>query len=179
MARDDADGDGADYLVILYDCDDVIGDTEWEVHRSTGAGFSAEAEAWALPAEFGDDGTTPFGSLKIGPGVAPGAQLYALRVFGCAGSTTLTTAAIDWAVDPNHAGDFSDHLAVINMSLGGQGQSQVMDDAIHDAVGTGCIVLVAAGNDDQDASNSTPAGSSGRYSPLRKKMSVPVVKARA
>src|SRR5207249_4359498 len=64
------------------------------------------------------DGTTPFNTLKIGPGVAPKAQLYALRVFGCVGSTLLTTSAIEWAVDPNGDGDFSDHLDVINMSLG-------------------------------------------------------------
>ena len=39
--------------------------------------------------------------MGIGPGVAPEADLYALRVFGCAGSTNLTVQAIDWATDPN------------------------------------------------------------------------------
>jgi subtilisin family serine protease len=33
--------------------------------------------------------STPFGSLRIGPGAAPGASLYAIRVFGCSGSTGL------------------------------------------------------------------------------------------
>ena len=27
--------------------------------------------------------------------------------------------ALDWALDPNGDGDFSDHLDIINMSLGG------------------------------------------------------------
>jgi subtilisin family serine protease len=40
------------------------------------------------------DVTTNFPSLKIGPGVAPQASLYGLRVFGCGGSTTLTALAI-------------------------------------------------------------------------------------
>ena len=56
--------------------------------------------------------------MGIGPGVAPQAELYGLRVFGCAGSTTLTAAAINWATDPNRDGDPSDHVDVINMSLG-------------------------------------------------------------
>ena len=64
------------------------------------------------------DASTVFGGFAIGPGVAPKAKLYALKVFGCSGSTGLTTQAINWAVDPNGDGDPSDHLDVINMSLG-------------------------------------------------------------
>ena len=38
--------------------------------------------------------------------------------FGCGGSTNLVLQAIDWATDPNGDDDLSDHLDVINMSLG-------------------------------------------------------------
>lgn len=62
--------------------------------------------------------STPFASLEIGPGVAPEAKLYALRVFGCQGSTNLVTQALDWAIDPDGDANFSDHLDVVNMSLG-------------------------------------------------------------
>ena len=56
---------------------------------------------------------------SVGPGVAPGADLYALKVFGDdGGSTDVTSQAIEWAMDPNDDGDMSDHLDVINMSLG-------------------------------------------------------------
>ena len=48
--------------------------------------------------------------FRIGPGVAPKADLYALRVFGCEGSTDVIVDAIDWAVDHD--------MDVINMSLG-------------------------------------------------------------
>jgi len=62
---------------------------------------------------------TEFASLfRIGPGMTPKANLYALKVFGCGGSTDMTDEAIEWAVDPNQDGDLSDHLDVINMSLG-------------------------------------------------------------
>ena len=81
---------------------------------ATGLGVNADLTTFNGPY----DGTTPFSSFSIGPGVAPRAQLYALKIFGCTGSTGLTTQAINWAVDPNGDGDPSDHVDVINMSLG-------------------------------------------------------------
>ena len=110
------------------------------------AGFGVRSDGTTYPGPY--DGTTPFGTLKIGPGVAPGAQLYALRVFGCAGSTTLTTAAIDWSVDPNGDGDFSDHLDVINMSLGSPfgAAFDSSSTAAQNAALAGVLVVVAAGN---------------------------------
>ena len=56
------------------------------------------------------DASTPSKTWTIGPGVAPQADLYAIRVFGCAGSTDEVVPAIDWAVDNG--------MDVINMSLG-------------------------------------------------------------
>jgi uncharacterized repeat protein (TIGR01451 family) len=92
--------------------------------------------------------SVPFGSLKIGPGVAPLASLYALRVFGCGGSTGLTAQAIDWAMDPDNNGDMSDHLDVINMSLGSSfgrlsDTSAMASDA---AAAVGVIVVCSTGN---------------------------------
>ena len=86
--------------------------------------------------------------FSIGPGVAPKAQLYALRVFGCQGSTDLVTEAIEWAMDPNGDGDFSDHLDVINMSLGSIYGSEYDPDSVaaNNAALAGIIVVAAAGN---------------------------------
>src|ERR1700712_2898017 len=39
--------------------------------------------------------------LKVAPGVAPAATLFALKVFGCAGATDAIIPALDWALDPN------------------------------------------------------------------------------
>lgn len=89
-----------------------------------------------------------FAALQIGPGVAPGAQIYALRTFGCSGSSILTAQAIDWSTDPNQDGDFADHLDVINLSLG---SSYGLPDAAstvaaNNAASLGVIVVASAGN---------------------------------
>jgi uncharacterized repeat protein (TIGR01451 family) len=92
--------------------------------------------------------SVPFGSLKIGPGVAPLASLYSLRVFGCGGSTGLTVDAIDWAMDPNNDGDMSDHLDVINMSLGSPFGHPADTSAMasEEAAAIGVVVVASAGN---------------------------------
>lgn len=94
------------------------------------------------------DTTTPFGDLKIGPGMAPLAKLYGYRVFGCDGSTDLVAAAIDMASDPNGDGDPSDHVDVINMSLGSDfGSPQDGDSVATDAASAlGITMVVASGN---------------------------------
>ncbi|MDP9100255.1 MAG: S8 family serine peptidase, partial [Verrucomicrobiota bacterium] len=94
------------------------------------------------------DNSTPTATMKIAPGQAPQALIYPLRVFGTAGSTNLTSAAIEWSIDPNGDGDFSDHLDVINMSLGAN--FGYPDDAsavsAANAATAGIIVCSASGN---------------------------------
>ena len=85
----------------------------------------------------------------IGAGMAPGASIYALKVFGDAGgSTNVTSLAIEWAMDPNADGDMSDHLDVINMSLGSNFGEPADPSAItsENAANVGIIVVAAAGN---------------------------------
>lgn len=94
------------------------------------------------------DATTNFSSFNVGPGVAPKASLYALKVFGCSGSTGLTTLAINWAIDPNGDGDPSDHLDVINMSLGSNfgTATDASAAASNNAAAVGVVVVTSAGN---------------------------------
>ena len=84
----------------------------------------------------------------IGPGVAPHAQLFALKVFGCAGSSDLVDLAIEWSVDPNGDGDFADRMDVINLSLGSPyGDAYDTTAAAADnAAAAGVIVVASAGN---------------------------------
>ena len=112
----------------------------------TATGFGVNANGTTFLGPW--DGSVPFGSFTIGPGVAPRAQLYALKVFGCAGSTGLTTQAINWAVDPNGDGDPSDHVDVINMSLGSNfgTTNDASATASSNAVLAGVIVVTSAGN---------------------------------
>lgn len=88
--------------------------------------------------------------VGFGSGVAPEAFLYALKVFGASGSTNLVMDAIEWAMDPNGDGDISDHVDVINMSLGSSfGPNDVNDPeliVVEAASQAGVFVVASAGN---------------------------------
>jgi subtilisin family serine protease len=85
------------------------------------------------------------GQLK---GVAPEAELWAYRV--CADSGCYEEAiikAIERSVDPNQDGNTSDHLDVINLSLGGAGDpDDPISQAVDAAVSAGVVVVCSAGN---------------------------------
>ncbi len=84
-------------------------------------------------------------------GVAPGALLYAVKVCSsistsCSGVALLQ--GVDFALDPDGDGDISDHVDVINLSLGSSyGQDE--DDltaALNNASDAGVVVVASAGN---------------------------------
>jgi minor extracellular serine protease Vpr len=97
-----------------------------------------------------NDGTTYHGpydaavyaaGFGIGPGVAPLADLYAVRIFGCAGTTDVVAEGIDWAVHND--------MDVISMSLGAPYGPANSSDAIasDNAAKAGIVVVAAAGNE--------------------------------
>jgi subtilisin family serine protease len=122
----------------------------------TAAGFGENADGTTYSGSY--DTNTPFDTLRIGPGMAPRAKLYAYKVFGCEGSTDVVAEALDMAVDPNGDGDPSDHADVINMSLGADYGSAYDGDSVasNAAVDAGITVAVASGNagDYQDVGGS-------------------------
>jgi subtilisin family serine protease len=85
-------------------------------------------------------------------GVAKGVRLYAVRVLGCngSGSNSGVIAGVDW-VAANRRGP-----TVVNMSLGG-GASTALDTAVKNAIASGVTFAVAAGNENANACNSSPA----------------------
>ena len=98
-------------------------------------------------------------------GVAPGAKILPVRVLGkCGGYMTDIASGIRWAagvamtdvpINPNPA-------KVINLSLGGIGNCPYyLQSAINDAIGSGAVVVVAAGNEGIDSKNFTPANCTG------------------
>ncbi len=96
------------------------------------------------------DQSLDLNQFRVAPGVAPEAEIYALKVFGCARGTSVVASALEWAADPNDDGMPDDRLDVVNLSLGSSydiaGQlfyGQVMDNL----VGVGTVVVAAAGND--------------------------------
>lgn len=112
----------------------------------TTGGYGVAADGTTYSGPWNAD--TPFDTMDIGPGVAPSATLYALKIFGCEGSTNLVVEAVDWAMDPNGDGDLSDHLDVINLSLGSTfGSDQDPDSvALNNAVDAGVSAVASAGN---------------------------------
>jgi subtilisin family serine protease len=105
----------------------------------TAAGFGVTAAGTAYSGPYNAAAYTT-GAFSIGPGVAPKADLYAVRVFGCAGSTDVVVDAIDWAI--------ANDMDVINMSLGSSyGDYQSADAlAAEAATAAGVIVVASAGN---------------------------------
>ncbi len=101
-----------------------------------GSGVLADGTGYTGPY----DSTTPSNTFRVGPGVAPQADLYAIRVFGCEGSTDVVVPALDWAVDNG--------MDVVNMSLGSSFGRGDDPDAVAaaNAVGAGVVVVASAGN---------------------------------
>ncbi|HET7234306.1 MAG TPA: S8 family peptidase [Longimicrobium sp.] len=89
-------------------------------------------------------------------GVAKGVRLRAVRVLDCNGSgaTSGIISALDW-VRVNAA-----KPAVANMSLGG-GLSSTLNTAATNLANSGVFLAVAAGNENQNACNVSPASASG------------------
>ena len=114
----------------------------------TAAGLGVKADGTTYSGVYDSSIYSTPGFFRIGPGVAPGAKLYAYRVFGCEGSTDVTDLAIDRAVDPNGDGNPSDHVDVINMSLGSPYGNNYDSTAIasDNASKAGVIVVASAGN---------------------------------
>nr|WP_235432174.1 S8 family peptidase [Nocardiopsis sp. RV163] len=89
-------------------------------------------------------------------GVAPAADLFGVKVLDDNGSGSYddVIAGIDW-VAANAGPD-----AVANMSLGGP-VSPTLDEAVNSLAASGVFVAVAAGNEGQDAGNTSPGGAEG------------------
>ncbi len=104
----------------------------------TAAGFGVLANGTTYPGPY--DATTPGNTFLIGPGVAPAANIYSFRVFGCSGSTLVVVDALDMAVQAN--------VNVISMSLGSSFGTKDSADSLAatNAEKAGIIVIASAGN---------------------------------
>ncbi|PHH69110.1 hypothetical protein CDD82_7986 [Ophiocordyceps australis] len=92
-------------------------------------------------------------------GVAKKTQLYGVKVLDANGDgpNSRIIAGLDWVVQDVKSRSCAKGY-FINLSLGGP-KSEAMNSAIRDVVNAGFFVGVAAGNENQDADNTSPASS--------------------
>ncbi|KAI9497128.1 serine protease 1 [Zychaea mexicana] len=102
-------------------------------------------------------------------GVAKKANVTAVKVLRSNGSGTMADviAGVDWATEKHTKAALAAKKAgkkfkgsVANMSLGG-GKVTALDMAVNGAVDAGIVFAVAAGNDNSDACNYSPAAAEG------------------
>ncbi|EFL35666.1 peptidase S8 and S53, partial [Streptomyces viridochromogenes DSM 40736] len=133
---------------------------DWYNDNECGQGIPASSSSW--------HGTHVAGTIAAATnngkgvaGIAYGAKISPVRVLGkCGGYDSDIIDAITWASGGTVSGvPANTNVAkVINMSLGGGGAcSSATQSAITGAVNRGTTVVVAAGNENQNVSNSSPA----------------------
>jgi len=114
----------------------------------TTAGYGVNADGSTFTGNYADLDAKALSEMKVGPGSAPEAQLIGIRVFGCEGSSSVVGQALDYVLDPNGDGDFSDRAQVVNMSLGSD-HSPTEDpenDIVDELTKAGILSVVASGN---------------------------------
>ena len=90
-------------------------------------------------------------------GVASGANLVSLRVLDANGDGTISSIiqALAYVIANGKAGD------VVNMSIGEDGTSEVLDQQVRNAAAKGIFIAIAAGNDNKPAIQYSPGRANG------------------
>ena len=116
------------------------------------------------PIDFEGHGTHVADIIGGALGVAPGVDLYAVKVCSAVSSSCSGIALIqgmEYAVDPNGDGDPSDAVDIVNMSLGADYGQPFDDDlavAVDNASALGVLTVASAGNGgNKPYVNGTPA----------------------
>jgi serine protease len=137
---------------------------DWTAAGQCGTGEPASNSSWHGTHVAGTIAALTNNGIGIA-GVAYGAKVVPVRVLGqCGGYTSDIANGIVWASGGAVSGvtNIAARAQVINMSLGGGGACDTTTQtAINGARSRGTVVVVAAGNEAQNASNSSPANCSG------------------
>jgi len=144
---------GSGVKAYIIDTGILGGHSEFRTNRVI-AGYTAISDGRGTT-DCNGHGTHVAGTVGgITYGVAKSVTLVPVRVLNCSGSGTNSgvIAGMDWVVSNHGAGQ----PAVANMSLGGAA-STTTDAAVNRMISDGVTVVVAAGNENQNACNVSPA----------------------
>ena len=137
---------------------------DWVAANECGSGDPASNSSWHGTHVAGTIAAKTNNSSGIA-GIAFNAKIQPVRVLGkCGGYTSDIADGMIWASGGTVSGlpTNATPSRVINMSLGGGGACDTTSqNAINSARSRGTVVVVAAGNENQNASNSNPANCSG------------------
>ena len=137
---------------------------DWIIANECGSGSAASNSSWHGTHVAGTIAAVTNNGSGVA-GVAYGAKVVPVRVLGkCGGYTSDISDAIIWASGGTVSGvpANANPARVINLSLGGSGAcSSTTQSAINSARSRNTSVVVAAGNENQNASNSNPANCTG------------------
>ncbi|MCP4424245.1 MAG: S8 family serine peptidase [Chloroflexi bacterium] len=146
------DGDGRD--------SDPSDPGDWVTTNQCGYPHSARNSSWHGTHVAGTIGAATNNSVGVA-GVNWNAKILAARVLGkCGGATSDIVDAMRWSAGLSVSGVpvNANPADVLNLSLGGSGSCSTSEqNAINEIVAAGGTVVVAAGNDNVDASDSSPA----------------------
>ncbi|GAA3291501.1 S8 family serine peptidase [Arthrobacter citreus] len=114
----------------------------------TAAGYGTNADGSTFTGDYSELTAETVNAMGIGPGTAPKAKIVAVRVFGCDGSSEVVGQALDFVLDPNRDGDFSDRAQVVNMSLGSTfpAYDDPENDIVNALTAQGILSVVSSGN---------------------------------
>jgi serine protease len=133
---------------------------DWTTDGQCSSDWTAQSSSWHGTHVAGTIAAVTNNSKGVA-GIAYGAKVSPVRALGkCGGYDSDIIDAITWASGGTVSGvPANTNVAkVINMSLGGGGAcSSATQSAINGAVSRGTTVVVAAGNENQNAANSNPA----------------------
>jgi serine protease len=137
---------------------------DWTAAGQCGTGSAASNSSWHGTHVAGTIAALTNNGIGVA-GVAYGAKVVPVRVLGqCGGYTSDIADGIIWSSGGTVSGvtNIAARAQVINMSLGGGGACDTTTQtAINSARSRGTVVVVAAGNENQNASNSNPANCAG------------------
>lgn len=136
---------------------------DWYGNNECGVGYPASSSSWHGTHVTGTIVALTNNSKGIA-GMAYGAKVVPVRVLGkCGGSVSDIVDAIVWASGGTVSGvpANANPAKVLSLSLGGGGACGSFQSAINSARSRGAVFVVAAGNESQNVSNSSPANCSG------------------